>query len=88
MDLLKIIEIFNNENRFLTLNEIYEEYSRRYDVSQYSDYKSAIRTEIYRNCVDRDLNTSNKTIFVSTDIKGTKGQRYGLVEWLAKKITR
>ena len=69
MDLWKLKAIFNDKNRFLTLNEIYEEFSERYDISQYSDYKAAIRTEIYRNCIDRDLNTANKNTFVSFALK-------------------
>jgi len=82
MDLWKLKAIFNDKNRFLTLNEIYEEFSERYDVSQYSDFKAAIRTEIYRNCIDRELNTTNKNTFVSFDLKGSRGQKYGLFEWV------
>ena len=82
MELWKLKAIFNDKNRFLTLNEIYEEFSEKYDISQYSDYKAAIRSEIYRNCIDRDLNISNKNTFVSFDLKGVRGQKYGLLEWI------
>ena len=82
MEIWKLISIFNDKNRFLTLNEIYAEYAARYDTWNYTDYKAAIRTAIYRNCVDRDLNVLNKNIFISFDAKGVKGQKYGLYEWV------
>ena len=84
MELWKLIAVFNDKNRFLSLNEIYEEFTERYDISQYSDYKAAVRSEIYRNCIDRDLNRTNKNTFISFALKGLKGQKYGLLEWVEK----
>lgn len=82
MELWKIESIFNKFNRFISLNELYDEFFNRYDVSKYVDFRAAIRTEIYRNCVDRDLNTNGKKVFVSLKMKGEKGQEYGLYEWV------
>ena len=82
MELWKLKSIFNRKNRFLTLNEIYEEFSLSFDVLGYEDFKAAIRTEIYRNCVYRNLNIKGNKLFVSLKAKGERGQQYGLYEWV------
>lgn len=84
MDILKIVRILYDKDRFMTLNEIYEEFRNRYNVSGFSDYKAAIRSSIYRNCINRDINTKNSKMFVSCLEKCHRGQKYGLYEWLDK----
>ena len=83
METWKLISIFDEKGYFMSLNEIYDEFSSRYSVENYKDFRAAIRTEIYRNCVERDLNISNKNIFVSVEPKGTVGQKYGLYSWIS-----
>lgn len=85
MELWKLKSIFYRYNRFITLNELYEEFSRIYDISQYVDYRAAIRTELYRNCIDRELNLKSNKVFVSLKFKGAKGQEYGLYEWIKQE---
>lgn len=82
MELCKLEKIFNDCQKFLTLKEIYKEFSDRYDVSVYADYKSAIRTAINRNCIDRDLNTKGRDVFISCNPKGVVGQKFGLFKWI------
>jgi hypothetical protein len=82
MEIWKLINIFNERREFLTLNEIYDEYANRFDVDNFVDYKAAIRTELYRNCIDRTLNTKYNNIFISIFQKNTRGQKYGLSEWV------
>lgn len=82
MDIFKIIGIFKEKDKFLSLSEIYEEYKARYSVEGYVDYRAALRNEINRNCADRALNLNDKRIFVSLNEKGKKGQLIGLYEWM------
>lgn len=82
MEIWKIKVIFREKNEFITLNELYDEFSERYDVSQYVDYKAAIRCEVNRNCIDRNRNKKHNSIFISLFPKGTKGQKYGLYDWV------
>ena len=88
MDVLKLKSIFYERNKFLTLNDIYNEFKSKYDISQYSDYKAAIRTGLYRNCIGRDLNKTDSKVFIACEKKGEKGQRYGLYEWIEGKINK
>ena len=82
--LYRVVAIFEDVNRFLTLSELYDEYVSRYDISKYSDYKALVRGFVYRNCIDRDLNTTNSTVFVSLYPKRSKNQKYGLYKWVHK----
>lgn len=50
-----IYSIFEEENRFLTLPELYKIYRSKFDISEYKDYKSVIRRHIYSQCIDRDI---------------------------------
>jgi len=81
LDICKLISIFNEKNRFLTLSEIYEEYINRYSAEGYKYIDAAIRVLINRNCCDRDLNLNNRRTFISLNKKGSSGQLYGLYEW-------
>ncbi len=79
-----IRNILFDENRFLTLKEIYRIYLDRYDLSNYSPdgAESFIRTSIYEHCLDRDLyQNNNELLFFSLSAKGEKGNQYGLIEW-------
>lgn len=77
----KIYNIIKEQGKFLTLSEIYSIYERKYDVSEYTNFHSAIRTAIYRRCMARDLRNEERALFFSTEEKRTIGNKYGIIEW-------
>ena len=82
-----IYSIFEEENRFLTLPELYKIYKCKFDVSEYKDYQAVIRRHIYSQCIDRDIRDQKKiTLFYSLAPKKTIGNLYGIVKWISENI--
>lgn len=77
---LEIKKYILQEGEPKTLSEIYEKFN--YLNGNFTDYKAVIRTTIYRNCIDRDLNIKKTNLFFSINEKGSKGNKYALVEWV------
>ena len=82
-----IYSIFEEENRFLTLPELYKIYKCKFDVSEYKDYQAVIRRHIYSQCIDRDIRDQKKiALFYSLAPKKTIGNLYGIVKWISENI--
>lgn len=80
-----IYSIFTEEDRFLSLQEVYLIYKEKYNISEFKDYKAVIRRHIYSQCLDRDIRSNNKEpLFYSLAPKKTKGNLYGIVKWLSE----
>ena len=78
---LNVRKILLDENRYLTLNEIYEKYISMFEIPG-EKYDSYIRGSIYKHCLDRDLLINeNEIYFYSLSPKGSNGNQYGLIEW-------
>lgn len=82
-----IYSIFEEENRFLTLPELYKIYKSKFDISEYKDYQSVIRRHIYSQCIDRDIRDKKKeALFYSLAPKKTIGNLYGIVKWISENV--
>lgn len=77
--------ILENEDRFLSLKEIYILYKKLFDTSKFKDYTSVIRRVLYSRCIDRDLqNLDKEPLFFSLSPRKTRGNQYGLLSWINK----
>ncbi len=79
----KIIkDIMLEKGDFLSLSEIYDLVIEKINgYNDYTDVNAAIRTALYRRCIDRDLRNDKDILFFSLYPKGTVGNKYGLIEW-------
>lgn len=78
---LMIKKLLEDNESPMSLDEIYKRID--YDFEGSKDYTAIIRRSIYNVCLDRDIRNVNLPIlFFSIDPKGTKGNKYALIDWL------